>query len=105
MILTGICNDNFVIWLHSNCDRFSNYNFFKLDLVMQYSIITEYLDDEDICIHVQPSFAIGFYKPDFYICGINDISYRKRFNSRKEAIEFAIFKANEIYNNKLKHYG
>lgn len=94
MILTGKAKEDFSY-------KYNMSNFNEYSEVLQNALIIEFFDSVGICIEIDVSrfndkygFDCGFYYDNF-----NDyIAIDGFFNSRQEATEQAIIKANDIYN-------
>ena len=104
MILNGKVKEEFFNWLDNqgvNGIDISNWEFEKFHLlsnVSQNSLIIEWFDSVWIHICVTPIFPVEKYGYSFSVD--LETEYVK-FNSRQEATEQAIKKANEIYNEKF----
>lgn len=101
MILTGKALENFRIWLDSDEDNLCGLDLFQLNSNLINALIIDWLDSIEIYILID-------YIIDTFDVEIKD--YRdhtkecKRYYigekvSRPEALEEAIIKVNEIYNN------
>jgi len=92
MILTDKCKEEFLKWL--NYDLF-NYNY-RLDKTMQQSKIIEFFDSVGIFISVKKVINIHWM---YDILGHHISVFEEMQESRSEATQIAILKANEIFNN------
>lgn len=99
MILTDKCKEEFEKWI--DYDLF-NYNY-RLDKTMQQSKIIEFFDSVGIyisinyvSIHNELTLKKGFQA---LVCFKNKSTMFREVNTRTEATQSAITKANEIFNN------
>lgn len=104
MILTGKCREDFEY-------KYNMSNFNELDEYLQFCRMVEFFDSVGIFINTPP-FYDSFLKYNrgfecFVVDEINNTTHdisndNDVFNSRQEALEQAIIKANEIYNKNEK---
>jgi hypothetical protein len=96
MILTNKCKEEFEKWL--NYDLFNYTN--RLDKTMQQSKIIEFFDS--VGIYIQIDCGNLRHSENKEICfqgGVLKNPFGEVFNTRTEATQSAITKANEIFNN------
>jgi len=91
MILTGKAKEDFGMWHFENCNPFEYINWHLLSDNLKNQIIIEWFDSVDIYIEL--------FKLNKFIWSINNLYEESGFETRQQATEQAIIKANEIYNH------
>jgi len=94
MILTGKASKDFIKWLHFK-HNLQPYNLFNE--IIQYALIIEWFDSVGIYINSSGLTLSKTFISDVSVNNNCEYNY-DGFRTRKEAIEQAIKKANEIYN-------
>lgn len=96
-LLTNKAKGDFLHWLFLKDVNINKYDF-SLDLLksMQYSFIVDWFDSVEIYISISKMDLLNGFS---YTVLSNKKSFGGKENTRVEAIEKAILKANEIYNN------
>ena len=94
MILTGKCKEDFDKWFeleYSHCAIYDYWINEDLGISIQYGVFVDFFDSVDI--YVETYYAAK----NTYEVIVNEIGY-ELCDTRQEAREQAILKANEIYN-------
>lgn len=93
MKLTGKLKQDFLLFFNTN-RRGTEVSYYQLPELFQNALIIEYLDS--VGVYILPSKALFSKHWKYIIGGYNQAGLL--FNSRTEAINAAIEKANEIIN-------
>lgn len=114
MELTGKCKEGFEEWYLKNQHNEGGYhdyllrNFYSKGLSMQYGVYVDFFTESKMIIDIHPVLdynkktytSICYYNYTAHLLNAEQNIEINRCNTRQEAREAAIKKANEIFNNR-----